>query len=76
MGVASSVRVQVGASSITLAATASTRNTMLHRGADKDLKGDQGAVGQRGNKGGNTFSRKLCFSILLVKKKERGDRNG
>ena len=47
---------------------------MLHRGVDKNLYGDQGAVGQRGNKGA-TFSAKRFFSqIFLVKKKEGGQR--
>ena len=76
MGLAGSVRVLVRACSNTLAGKASAQNTVLHRGADKDLDGDQGAVGQRGNKGGNTLCRKLCFSNLSSVKERGGAETG
>ena len=76
MDLASSVRVQIRACSNTLVGETSAQNTVLHRGADKDLDGDQGAVGQRGNKGGNTLCRKLCFSNLSGGKERRGAETG
>jgi len=76
MGLASSVKVQIRACSNTLAGETSAQNTVLHQRADKDLDGDQGAVGQRGNKGGNTLCRKLCFSNLSSGKERRGAETG
>ena len=75
MGLASSVRVQIRACSNTLAGETSAQNTVLHRGADKDLDGDQGAVGQRGNNGGNTLCKKLCFSNLSKEGAETGNKS-
>ena len=76
MGLTGSVRVHARAFPEALAEKASSRNTVFHRGAKEDLRGDQGVVSKRGHKGNNSHCRQLCLSNLSGGKEGRGAETG